>query len=265
MNKDNFEQSYLNIVKDILNNGDLKKTRNGNTKSLFGKMLIINELIYNKFPILTTRRIFYKSGLGEYSALIRGVSNIRDFEKFGCNYWKLWAKENGNINIDYGNVWKDFNGFNQMEDVLFKLKNNKNDRRMIITGWKPDNLKDLSLPCCHTFYNFNVINNKLNLLWIQRSADFMVGVPTDIIFAAVMLLNFSNLSNIKPGQIKMIFTDAHIYEEHFEKTKILLKREKKSLPNFRFNKQKDLYSFVPEDLKIIKYKYNDKINFYLKR
>ena len=102
LRESSYEEQYRYLVQKILDRGELRHGRNGNTFSLFGETVSF-DLADGNFPLLTGRQIFYKGVFGELAALLRQPTNIADFEKYGCNYWKLWAKENGDINIDYGN------------------------------------------------------------------------------------------------------------------------------------------------------------------
>ena len=261
-----YEFQYKELVNKILNKGELKETRNGKTLSLFGESIIFN-LSNNDFPLLTSRQIFYKGVFGELAALLRQPKNIKDFEAQGCNYWKLWAKENGDINIDYGNAWLNWNGINQLEKLIYTLKNNPNDRRMIITGWNPSNLDNLDLPCCHYAYQWYVRDNKyLDMLWHQRSADTMIGLPSDAVFAAAWNIAIANEAGLIPGEVKMIFGDVHIYLEHAENALQYLTIDTVSSPKYilHSNKYKQTIKFEPNDITIDSYKPQSKIKFELK-
>ena len=175
---------YPNLIRKILKEGSLRHTRAGNTLSIFGEMLKID--ISVGLPITRGRKLYVKPILGELAALLRGPKSIEDFKKFGCNYWDSWADQEGKLNLDYGNAWRNFNGVDQLKDLVTTLKTNPTDRRMIITGWRPDNLKSLSLPCCHLLYQWYVREDKfLDMIWYQRSVDVMVGLPSDIVLASV--------------------------------------------------------------------------------
>lgn len=207
-----FELDYGRLVADVLENGVNKITRNGITRSLFGKSLVIDN-IKKKFPVLQGRKMFTKGIIGEFCAMVRQPKTVEDFKKWGCNYWELWAKENGDLNIDYGNEWFANGQIDHLKDCL---KNNPNDRRMIITGWNPMNVKagKLSLPCCHYNYQFYVAEGTLSMIWTQRSVDIMIGLPSDIVFAAVWLITLANEFGYKVGHIKMDLGDCHIYDGH---------------------------------------------------
>lgn len=210
-----FEKDYAKMLQQILQYGEDRAVRNGGTRALFGMSLPVE--VGNIFPLIQGRQMFIDGILGEFAAMIRQPKSIYDFEKWGCNYWRLWGNEQGDLNIDYGNAWFDFNGFNQIAELKRLLRDDPTNRRMIISSWQPDRLAELSLPCCHYSYQFYVgNNNSLNMLWTQRSVDMMIGLPSDIVLAAIWLITLANEFGFKPGFIKLDLGDCHIYDEHLE-------------------------------------------------
>ena len=213
----NFELKYVGMIQDILQNGQYRKGRNGATRSVFGRTLTIDMSNDTRFPLLHGRKMFPKGVFGEFAAMVRGPHHVEDFKVFDCNYWDLWANENGSLNVDYGNLWFNFGGVNQMQQVKDKLRNSPADRRMIVSGWNPVGMEDLSLPCCHLLYQWYVREDCLDMIWYQRSVDTMIGLPSDIILAALWNILLANEVGMKPGKITMMLGDTHIYEEHFSK------------------------------------------------
>lgn len=220
---------YAKLINEILYKGEKRASRVGNTYSVFGKTLTID--CSDGFPLLRGRKMFYKPVLGELAAMLRGPKHVDDFKKFGCNYWDDWAAKpgdclydgeeakGGELNVDYGNAWLDFNGFNQLEDLVYKLKNNPDDRRMIISAWRPDRLHELSLPCCHMMYQWYVREKEyLDMIWYQRSVDTMIGLPSDIILGAVWNIILARQCGYKPGLVQFMLGDTHIYENHISGT-----------------------------------------------
>jgi thymidylate synthase len=262
------EKQYLDVAKQILENGELRKTRNGNTKSIFGAQIKVTELKEGKFPLLTSRKHFYKGIAGEYSAFLKGPKNIKDFEKEGCNYWKLWAdNEDGDIRVDYGNAWLDFNGVNQIDYCLDLLKNDRTSRRIMISGWNPEHVinNELSLPCCHYMYQFYVSEDKyLNLKFIQRSVDWAIGCPSDIILASLMVLTFAKATGLKPGEIILDFTDVHLYEEHLDTMKEQINGTTYDFPTYTETLTDSVYNFNSNQIKLDNYQYNGIIKYLLK-
>lgn len=216
----NFERNYALLVQKVLLLGVEKQTRNAVTRSVFGESFSFDMSDNSLFPLLLARRIYYKGVLGELAAMLRGPKHIKDFEKFGCNYWKSWAEDNGGLNVDYGNLWLDWNGYNQLQVLVNTLKSNPNDRRLMINSWKPDTMDKLSLPCCHFNYQWYVRTHKgtqyLDMLWSQRSCDVMIGLPSDIVLAAVFNILIANNAGMHPGKITMSLGDTHIYAQHFD-------------------------------------------------
>lgn len=208
-----FERQYCQLVELALT-AEKRQTRNAVTHSLFGQMLSFY-VGKEHFPLLTGRRMYPQGVLGELAAMLRRPTNIADFKKWGCNYWDAWGDEQGNINVDYGNAWFDFNGVDQIAELKRCLREDPTNRRMMISGWRPDRLTELSLPCCHYNYQFYVTNRgELNMLWSQRSVDIMVGLPSDIIFAAAWLIAIANEFGLTPGMLHFAMGDCHIYEQH---------------------------------------------------
>lgn len=209
-----FEQDYQRLVKRVLDYGECRETRNANTKSLFAQTLVIPMQGVPYFPIIQGRQMYYKGVLGEYAAMVRQPTHIEDFVKQGCNFWSQWAKPDGSINIDYGNAWFEHGQIAHLKECL---ANNPTDRRMLISGWVPERLGRLDLPCCHYSYQFYVREGRyLDMIWNQRSADVMIGIPSDIIFAAAWLVSLASEFNYEPGFITMHFGDTHIYAAHEE-------------------------------------------------
>ena len=218
-----FEIDYAKMIYDVMTKGVEKTGRNGVTRSIFGMSLVIED-VSKYFPIIQGRKMYIKGILGEFAALIRQPKHLDDFTKWGCNYWSKWANADGSINVDYGNAWFDMQGFNQIAHLKHLLATSPNDRRMIVSGWRPWAIADLSLPCCHYSYQFNVSEGRLNMVWTQRSLDLMIGTPSDIVLAAVWLITLANEFGLVPGRIKMDFGDCHVYEEHFEAAEKYLSR-----------------------------------------
>ena len=265
-----YEKDYAKLISKTIDEGDKKETRNGETTSIFGTTLLIQGLQNGIFPLIQGRKMYPEGVFGELAAMLRKPKCLKDFEKWGCHYWRQWAKEDGSICIDYGNAW---HADNQIVKLKNSLKNNPNDRRMLINGWRPSELSKLDLPCCHMMYQFYVDNNNtLHMLWYQRSVDLMVGLPSDVIFASAWLLAISNEFGYKPGDIKMVFGDTHVYKEHYEQAKLYIERvdnlhkTKLSLPKYIYNavKGKDFCLFEPKDITILDYSHEDKINLVVK-
>ena len=269
--KGNWELDYIALINKIMEHGEDRKGRNGMTRALFGETLKIDMSDGNEFPLLLGRKMFYKGVFGEMAAFLRGPKNISDFEDMGCNYWKQWqGNDEGDIKIDYGNLWKDFNGVNQLDVLRKSLKDNPMDRRMLISGWNPANVSSNSLPCCHLLYQWYVRDSKyLDMVWYQRSVDAMVGLPSDILLSAVWNILLANEVGYKPGRLTFMLGDTHIYEEHFELVDVYKRNRHKAtrrmpiyglgmLPGERIE------NFTPDKIQIVGYNPGPAIKFEVK-
>lgn len=220
-----YETSYIKLIKDILANGETRQTRNAVTKAVYGRSFTITELRQGYFPILKGRKMFYKGAFGELAAMFKGPKTLKDFEQEGCNYWSQWANDDGTINVDYGNTWLDFDGVNQLANVVDSISNDPFGRRHIITGWHPGNLDEVNLPCCHMLYQWYVTNDGyLDMIWYQRSVDVMVGLPSDVLLAAAWNIVMAAATGLKPGSITFMLGDTHIYQSHMSGVQEYLKR-----------------------------------------
>lgn len=277
------KQQYGALINKILHQGEKRKTRAGDAYSLFGEVLTIDAS--REFPLLRGRRMFYGPVLGELAAMFRGPKHVDDFKAFGCNYWDSWGygKNTGDIvdepgrdkplnslTLDYGNAWIDFNGVNQLEVLVKTLRENPQDRRMVVSGWRPDRLKDLSLPCCHMLYQWYVRESKqLDMIWYQRSADVMVGVPSDIVLAAAWNAVLAKQTGHTPGKITMIFGDTHIYANHMNPTLDYVRQlnslDPKALSELSYTVAEDatMEGFVPDMIQVRDYSPKPAVKFTL--
>lgn len=257
-----FEKQYQELIDEILTTGARRKTRNAITIATSFKMLSIDSLKYGRFPLVTARKMFPKGVIGEFAAFMHKPTTLQDFVSRGCNYWGKWADEDGAIRVDYGNSWLDWNGINQIQNVIDTLKNNPCDRRMIITGWDPSKLDTLSLPCCHILYQFVIApDGTLELIWYQRSADAMIGIPSDIILAALLLIYIADAAKIRPGNINMVFGDCHIYDSHEQEARQYAHARTYPLPSYKFDG--DLFNFEPYNFLIENYVHGPKMELKL--
>ena len=211
-----YEHEYVKLLQAITDYGRVKKGRNGHTTSIFGAQMTVNELRDGKFPLLNGRKTHYKPVLGELAAFFKGPNTIKDFEDEGCNYWTKWAAKDGAIELDYGNGW--ITGVDQIDAVIENIKYEPNSRRHLINGWYPQRVwsNALSLPCCHYSYQWYVDGEYLDMIWIQRSVDSMIGLPSDVVLAAAWNIIMAGLTGYKPGTLIFQLGDTHIYEEHID-------------------------------------------------
>jgi len=270
-----FELEYRTLVTKILNNGELRDTRNGVTRAIFGEQLKI-DISNIEIPLLLGRRIYHRGIFGEFSAFMHNAKSVEEFEKYGCNYWQLWADASGRLELDYSEQLFNFNGVNQLQNLITSLKEDPKSRRHIISLWRPDRFEDISLHCCHYAYQFYVDEcNNLHMLWNQRSVDVMVGLPSDIILAWLWVKLLCAELGYTPGTITMSLGDCHIYEEH---TKGAMQycsnvravygdnnpNRKIMLPTVTLQEFSSITDFMATDIEVDNYLPYDKISFELK-
>jgi len=257
-----YEESYCNLVRDVLAGGDSRHTRNAPTTALFGQVMTVHELVWGQFPILSGRKLYYKGVMGELAAFLKGPKTIADFTNEGCNYWDKWGNEDGTINVDYGNSWLDYNGVNQLEAVLDSLATDPTGRRHIISGWRPDNLPNLNLPCCHLLYQWYVNDDHLEMIWYQRSVDVMIGLPSDVILAACWNILMAEQLGLQPGKLVFMLGDTHIYESHEEQAYNYLSSALATpdAPVSYFN-EGSIYNYNKDSISLMDYNPNDPIKF----
>lgn len=201
----NIDELYAELGFMLLYEGEECKGRNGNTRSIFSTRLQYD--MANGFPILSMRKIFWKGVLGEFISFLQDAETVEEFRANGCNYWDLWADEDGHLSLDYPPRA-------QLDYVITLLRTEPSSRRILIDLWNPDNRGNLSLDPCHTQYQFSVRVGRLDMIWTQRSVDYAVGAPSDFILAALYNVTIANEVGLAPGIITFNFGDTHLYEEH---------------------------------------------------
>jgi len=260
-----YETAYAQLVREILTEGEERQTRNAPTRAVFGKMLVVDSLCHDEFPILEGRKMYPTGVFGEMAAFLKGPKSIADFEKEGCNYWSKWGEDDGSINLDYGNSWLDYNGINQLEQVLNSLATDPTGRRHIISGWRPDNIAKLSLPCCHLLYQwFVTASGELEMIWYQRSVDTMIGLPSDVLLAAAWNIMMADQLGLKAGKLTFMLGDTHIYLSHMSKTMEYLgcaQKVRDDAPGYFY--EDDLYNFNKHSISVMDYQPFDPIDMEL--
>ena len=247
-------KQYLDLLRNILENGEKKDDRTGvGTISLFGTQTRYN--LNDGFPLLTTKKVHLKSIIHELLWFLKGDTNIKYLQDNGVRIWNEWADENGDLGPVYGKQWRNFNGVDQITNVINTLKTNPNSRRIIVSAWNPQDVDKMALPPCHTMFQFFVINNKLSCQLYQRSADCFLGVPFNIASYALLTMMVAQVCDLELGDFVHTTGDTHIYLNHLEQVNLQLTREPYPLPKMKINKdKKDIFSFEYEDFELVDYK-----------
>ena len=246
-------KQYLDLLKNVLDNGIKKEDRTGvGTISLFGTQTRYN--LNEGFPLVTTKKIHLKSIIYELLWFLKGDTNVKYLQDNGVRIWNEWADENGDLGPVYGKQWRNFNGVDQITNVVNTLKTNPNSRRIIVSAWNPQDVDKMALPPCHTMFQFYVINNKLSCQLYQRSADCFLGVPFNIASYALLTMMMAQVCNLELGDFVHTTGDTHIYLNHIDQVKLQLSREPYPLPTMKINKNKnDIFSFEYDDFELQNY------------
>ena len=272
-------KQYLDMCKFILENGTYKSDRTGTgTISYFGYQTRYN--LNEGFPLLTTKKVFLKGIIHELLWFISGDTNIKYLVDNNVKIWNEWAYEKykkepvyngetmdefiekireskefadkyGDLGPVYGRQWRNFNGVDQLEKLIYNLKHNPDSRRHIISAWNPAEVDNMALPPCHSFMQFYVVNNKLSCQLYQRSADVFLGVPFNIASYSLFTMMIAQVCGFELGDFVHTFGDVHIYSNHMEQIKLQLSREPRKLPTMKINPNvKSIYDFKYEDFEL---------------
>jgi thymidylate synthase len=274
-------KQYLEFLNHILNNGQRKDDRtNTGIISTFGYQMRFN--LEEGFPLLTTKRVHFKSVVHELLWFIKGDTNIKYLVDNDVRIWNEWpyrnftessdyngetqeqfvekiktdlnfAKKHGNLGPVYGKQWRDFNGFDQLTNIIEEIKNNPSSRRLIVNSWNPPQIKDMALPPCHMMFQFYVFDNKLSLQMYQRSADAFLGVPFNIASYALLLALVAKVTGLVAHEFVHTVGDAHIYMNHLEQVNTQLKREPRKLPKLILAEKINIEDFNYEDINLEEY------------
>jgi thymidylate synthase len=251
-------QQYLNLLRQILDNGTEKTDRTGTgTKSVFGYQMRFD--LQQGFPLVTTKKVHLKSIIYELLWFLKGETNIAYLKEHGVKIWDEWADERGELGPVYGKQWRSWEGANgkvvdQVTELIDQIKKNPDSRRLIISAWNVADLPKMALMPCHTIFQFYVADGKLSCQLYQRSADVFLGVPFNIASYALLTMMIAQVCNLQPGEFIHTFGDVHIYNNHTEQVNIQLSRSPYPLPVMKLNPAvKNIFDFSFEDFTLENY------------
>ena len=269
-------KNYLDALKYCYENGNFVKSRAGNVKKAFGYQMRFN--LEDGFPAVTTKKLAWKGVVSELLWFLEGSNDERRLAEIlyddkrenledkktiwtqnaEADYWKNKSKFIGDVGKIYGVQWRNFNGVDQIQELIEGLKKNPNSRRHILTAWNPSEINEMSLPPCHAFSQFFVSNNKLSCQLYQRSCDMFLGVPFNIASYSLLIHIIAEECKLGVGEFVHSLGDFHIYEEHFDQVKIQLTREPKQLPTLDFL-PKNINDYKTSDFELLNYEPYPKI------
>ena len=258
-------QQYLNLLKDIRDNGVDRGDRTGTgTRSVFGRQLRFD--LAEGFPILTTKKVHFKSVVNELIWFLNGDTNTQWLRENGVSIWDEWATEAGELGPLYGAQWvnwptRDGGSVNQIDYVIDCLRRRPESRRILFHAWNVEYLPDetmspqenveagrMALPPCHLLYQFYVANDKLSAMLYIRSSDAFLGLPFNIASVSLLVHMLCQQVELEPGEVVVTMGDCHLYSNHAEQVETQLSRQPKSRPTLEImRKPNSIYDYSFED------------------
>ena len=274
------DKEYLKLCQYIFDSGIEKEDRTGvGTKSIFGYQMKFD--LNEGFPLLTTKKVNFNLVWSELLWFIKGDTNIKfllenkmtDFghrtlidEEFAKEYKEQmslfkervltdeqFAGKYGDLGNVYGKQWRNFNGVDQLKNVVEQIKTNPSSRRLIVSSWNPAEVDTMALPPCHSLFQFYVSDGKLSCQLYQRSGDVFLGVPFNIASYSLLTILIAKECNLEVGEFVHTLGDAHIYKNHFEQVKEQMSRTPYSLPKLKINDFESIFDLKIEDVELVDY------------
>jgi thymidylate synthase len=257
------DRQYEDLLRHVLENGTPKSDRTGTgTRSVFGHQLRFP--LDRAFPLITTKRVHFRSVAVELLWFLRGDSNARWLQERGVKIWDEWADETGDLGPVYGVQWRswptpDGQHIDQIEQVLTTLRTNPDSRRMIVSAWNVAELDKMALAPCHAMFQFYVADGRLSCQLYQRSADLFLGVPFNIASYALLTHMVAQQVGLEVGDFIWTGGDCHIYDNHVEQVTEQLSREVLAFPQIKIDAAQSLYDYEFEQFQLVNYEHHPAI------
>lgn len=245
---------YEDLLRDVLENGTPKGDRTGTgTRSVFGRQIRYD--LSESFPLLTTKKVYFKAVVGELLWFLRGDSNVGWLQDNGIRIWNEWADENGELGPVYGVQWRswptpDGGHIDQIEQVLHDLQTNPDSRRILVSAWNVAELDKMALMPCHLLFQLYVADGKLSMQVYQRSADMFLGVPFNIASYALLTHMFAQQAGLGVGELIWTGGDCHIYNDHVLQVQEQLSREARPYPQLKLRKAASIFDYTFDDIEV---------------
>jgi thymidylate synthase len=284
----NADKQYLSLLNKILDQGVWKGNRTGVDCLTIAGFMFEHDM-EEGFPLLTSRKLPFKSTKVELEFFIKGLRSKKWLQDRGCHYWDGWCNPRlvpyandeatkakmaveDDLGLIYGTQWRDFHdpstsmlegsqAVDQLKNLVNTLKKNPSDRRMIVSAWNPLALGDMALPPCHYGFQVTVIGDKLNLAWNQRSVDTCCGLPQNIASYALLLHLLAKEAGLKEGKLIGFLMDTHIYANHMAGVTKQLEQPTYELPKIFTNDFKSIFDWEYSQTELIDYQHSDPIKY----
>lgn len=249
---------YEDLLADVLAHGTPKTDRTGvGTRSVFGRQLRFD--LTESFPLITTKRVFFKAVALELLWFLRGDSNVTWLQDRGVRIWNEWADDDGDLGPVYGVQWRSWptpegEQLDQIAQLIDHIKANPDSRRHIVSAWNPGQIEQMALPPCHILFQFYVADGKLSCQLYQRSADMFLGVPFNIASYSLLTLMVAQQTGLEPGEFIWSGGDVHIYDNHLDQVREQLSRDAQPYPQVRLARHPEsIFDYVYEDFEVLGY------------
>ena len=245
---------YEDLLRDVLDNGTAKGDRTGTgTRSVFGRQIRYD--LSESFPLLTTKKVFFKGVVGELLWFLRGDSNVGWLQDNGIRIWNEWADDNGELGPVYGVQWRswptpDGAHIDQIAEALETLKHNPDSRRNLVSAWNVAELDKMALMPCHLMFQLYVADGRLSMQVYQRSADMFLGVPFNIASYALLTHMFAQQAGLEVGELIWTGGDCHIYNNHVDQVREQLSRDARAYPQLKLRKAASLFDYTFDDIEV---------------
>ncbi len=252
------DTQYEDLLRRILERGTPKEDRTGTgTVSSFGERLRYD--LSERFPLVTTKKVHFKSIAYELLWFLRGDSNVGWLRDHGVTIWDEWAAADGELGPVYGVQWRswptpDGQQIDQISAVLSTLRSDPDSRRMIVSAWNVGALPEMALAPCHALFQFYVADGRLSCQLYQRSADMFLGVPFNIASYALLTRMVADQVDLLPGEFIWVGGDCHIYSNHVEQVREQLSRDVRPFPRLKLSSARTLFDYSFEDMAVDGYR-----------
>lgn len=244
---------YEQLLRRIYHFGERRQNRTSvDTRSVFGATLAYD--LRRTWPLITTKRVFWRGVVVELLWFLRGETSLDYLHEHNVHIWDEWADEDGQLGPVYGYQWRNFGG-DQIAQLVDGLRDDPYSRRHILSAWNAEQLDDMALPPCHMFAQFYADRNaELHAQVYQRSADMFLGVPFNIASYALLTYLLAAQTGLKPGSLRLVLGDAHIYENHMEQVHTQLAREPYPFPTLSIAPRDSIFDYTPSDIRPLDYR-----------
>jgi thymidylate synthase len=206
------------------------------------------------FPLVTTKKIHWKSVVHELLWFLSGDTNVKYLKDNGVTIWDEWADEHGELGPVYGKQWRDWGGIDQLGNVVERIQTNPECRRLMVSAWNVGELADMNLPPCHVLFQFYVHDGALSCQVYQRSADMFLGMPFNIASYALLMSMVAQVTGLEPHELIYTIGDAHIYLNHLDQVDLQLSRAAGGPPSLWLDRSvTEFHAFKPEHIKLCGY------------